>query len=179
MIKHARITLRHITEADLPLLVKAKTDPEAIGEHNPARLSSPHSIHKRFADTGFSTDDHETLLICDEHGAVIGNVLHFTARRYSTAREIGWVIHDPQLRGRGYAGEAVTALVDYLFKAFPINRIECCTSTDNLASLRLAEKCGFIREGVLRGMVFVAGRYVDDVLLSMLRADWEAARARA
>jgi RimJ/RimL family protein N-acetyltransferase len=103
-------------------------------------------------------------------------VVHFRAKRYSSAREIGWTIHDPDNRGRGYATEAVKALVDYLFKSYPINRIECSTASTNRASIGLAEKCGFVREGVLRGLVFVAGVYVDDLVLSMLRSEWEQRR---
>jgi RimJ/RimL family protein N-acetyltransferase len=105
--------------------------------------------------------------------AVIGDMVHFEAKRYSTACEIGWIIYDLASRNLGYATEAVTALVDYLFKSFPINRIECSAATQNHASIRLAEKCGLIREGVLRGLVFVGGVYPDDVVLSILRSDWE------
>lgn len=173
MIKNLRITLRHVTESDLPLLAKVSGDPVARGEFNTSRIASPHAIQKRFQDNGFSSDERELFLICDEHGAVIGDVVHFQAKRYSTAREIGWTIHDPENRNRGYATEAVTALIDYLFKSLPINRIECSTATQNHASIRLAEKCGLVREGVLRGIVFVAGVYVDDVVLSILRSDWE------
>ncbi len=176
MIKHQRITLRHVTEPDLSILARVSGDPVARGEFNKSRITSPHAIAKRFQDNGFSSDEHELLLICNELGAVIGDVVHFQARRYSTAREIGWTIHDPENRNRGYATEAVTALIDYLFKSFPINRIECSTATQNHASVRLAEKCGFVREGVLRGVVFVAGGYLDDVVLSILRSDWEPRR---
>jgi RimJ/RimL family protein N-acetyltransferase len=112
-------------------------------------------------------------MVCDASGAVIGDVLHFRARRYSTAREVGWTIHNPVLRNQGYATEAVTALVNYLFQAYPINRVESNTSITNLASLRLAEKCGFTREGVLRGLVFVGGVYLDDAVFSILRSEWE------
>lgn len=173
MIKNLRITLRHVTEPDLPILTTVSGDPVARGEFNPSRISSPHAIRKRFQDNGFSSDDSELFLICNEFGAVIGDVVHFQAKRYSTAREIGWTIHNPDNRNRGYATEAVTALIDYLYKSFPINRIECGTSTQNHASLRLAEKCGFMREGVLRGLVFVGGVYMDDIVLSILRSDWE------
>lgn len=176
MIKNLRITLRHVTESDLPLLAKVSGDPVARGEFNPSRITSSHAIQRRFQDNGFSSDEHELFLICNEAGAVIGDVVHFQAKRYSSAREIGWSIHDPQNRNRGYATEAVTALVDYLFNSFPINRIECGTATENLASIRLAQKCGFVREGVARGLVFVAGAYVDDVVLSMLRSEWEQQR---
>lgn len=173
MIKNLLITLRHVTEPDLPILAKVSGDPVARGEFNPSRISSPHAIQKRFQDNGFASDENELFLICNEHGTVIGDVVHFQAKRYSTTREIGWSIHDPENRNRGYATEAVTALIDYLFKSYPINRIECNASTENLASIRLAEKCGLVREGVLRGVVFVAGVYVDDVVLSILRSDWE------
>ena len=176
MIKNSRVTLRHVTEDDLALLTQVSANPLARGEFNPTRIASPHSIRKRFQDNGFATDENEMFLICDESDAVIGDVGHFQAKRYSTSRELGWSIHDPEKRNRGYATEAVTALVNYLFKSYPINRVECCTSTENLASIRMAEKCGFVREGVLRGLVFVAGVHVDDVVLSIVRADWARAR---
>jgi len=173
MIKNLRTTLRHVTEPDLPILVDISGDPVARGEFNPSRISSPHSIQKRFQDNGFAAEEHELFLVCNELGEVIGDVVHFQAKRYSTAREIGWLIHKPANRNRGYATEAVTALIDYLFTSLPINRIECSTSTENHASIRLAERCGLVREGVLRGLVFVAGAYVDDVVLAMVRSDWE------
>ena len=57
--------------------------------------------------------------------------------------------------------------------------VACNTATTNLASLRLAEKCGFTREGVLRGLVFVAGAYLDDAVFSILRSEWEQRRSTA
>ena len=179
MIKNQRITLRHVAESDLPTLTKVAGDFVVRGEFNPSRITSPQTIRKRFQDDGFSSDDFEQLLICNESEDVIGDVVHFQAKRYSTAREIGWIIYDPENRDRGYATEAVTALIDYLFKSFPINRIECSAAIQNQASVRLAEKCGLIREGISRGLVFVGGVYLDDVVLSILRSDWEQKKGRS
>jgi RimJ/RimL family protein N-acetyltransferase len=173
LLKHLRITLRHVTELDLPTLIAVSGDSVAFGEFNPSKISSPHSIKKRFQDDGFSSAEFELFLICTESGSVIGEVIHFQAKKYSTAREIGWAIYDPKHRRCGYATEAVTALIDYLFKSSPINRIECSASTGNHASIRLAEKCGLVAEGVLRGVIFVGGIYLDDVVLSILRSEWE------
>ena len=111
MIKYKRIALRHVIESDLPALAQVLTDPQTRGLYNPTRMGSPHGIEKRFRDDGFSNDEHEMLLVCDASGAVIGDVLHFRARRYSSSREIGWTIHNPVHRNQGYATEAVTALV--------------------------------------------------------------------
>jgi RimJ/RimL family protein N-acetyltransferase len=177
VIKFKRIALRHMLASDLPTLMPVFTNPETRGVYNPMRIGSPHAIEKRFHDDGFSNPDQEMLLVCDAEGAVIGDVVHFRARRYSSSREIGWTIHNPVHRNQGYATEAVTALVDYLFRAFEINRVECNTVTTNLASLRLAEKCGFTREGVLRGLVFVGGVYLDDAVFAILRSEWGQGRA--
>jgi RimJ/RimL family protein N-acetyltransferase len=176
MIKSKRITLRHMIESDLPTLVPILTKSETRGVYNATRIGSPHAIEKRFREDGFSNADHEMLLVCDGSGAVIGDVSHFRARRYASSREIGWTIHKPEHRNQGYATEAVTALVDYLFQAYEVNRVECNTASTNLASLRLAEKCGFTHEGVLRGVVFVSGVYLDGVVLSILRREWELRR---
>lgn len=177
MIKHSRITLRHVAEADLPYLIRAATDLQIRGEHTVTSMTSPMKIKERFAQTGFSSDEGEKLIICDESGKVIGDVVHFPAKRYTDAREIGWIIYEEANRSKGYATEAVTALVDYLFRSRPINRVECNTGPDNAPSLRMAEKCGFVREGVMRGYVFCNGAYLDGVLLSILRSEWESRRA--
>ncbi len=178
MIPHGRITLRHATEADLPFLLRAMTDSRARGPHILSRIPSPHDVRKRFAENGYSSEEHEVLLVADESGRVIGNVLHFRTRPYSTAREIGWILYDEKDRGRGYASEAATALVDYLFRSFPaVHRLECTMQEENHASVRVAEKAGFVREGRLRGLVFLDGRFADSLLMALLRPDWERRRA--
>jgi len=177
VIKYKRIELRHLLASDLPTLLPVLTNPETRGIYNATRIGSPHAIEKRFHDDGFSNADHEMLLVCDADGAVIGDVSHFHARGCVSSREIGWTIHNPAQRNQGYATEAVTALVNYLFQAFEINRVECITATTNLASRRLAEKCGFTHEGVLRGVLFVGGVHLDHAVLSILRSEWEQGRA--
>lgn len=177
MIKNGRITLRHVEEADLPLLIRASNDVELRGENSPTRLRNPTQTHQRFKETGFSTDEFERLMICNEANEVVGDLCHFPAKRYADAREIGWMLYGEANRGKGYAYEAVSALIDYLFKSYTFNRIECSTGVDNAPSLRLAERCGFVREGVLRGQVFVNGEYIDSAVLSILRSEWAQRRA--
>lgn len=171
-----KITLRHVTENDLPLLCQLAASAEMRGEFESGLLRSPQAMRKRFAEDGFSSDAAERLLVCDESGAVIGSVSHFLAHRYATARELGWSIHEPALRGRGYGSAAVQALVDYLFLNLPINRLACSMAPGNIASRRVAEKAGFKYEGFLRGVVFMQGAYQDGELLGMVRGDWEARR---
>jgi RimJ/RimL family protein N-acetyltransferase len=168
-----RISLRPVTEADLPLLCQRAAAMELRGEFESSRMGSPRSIQKRFAEDGYSSDDSEKLLVCAEGGEVIGDVSHFVAHRYATARELGWAIHDPALRGQGYGSAAAKALVDYLFDNFAINRVCCGLVPGNLASRRVAEKAGLRFEGCLRGVVFVRGEYLDSEVFGLVRADWQ------
>lgn len=167
-----QVSLRHVSEADLPLLCQRAADMAARGEFEATRMTAPHSIHQRFAESGFSSEEAERLLICAEGGEVVGEVSHFLAHRYASAREIGWSIFDPALRGQGYGSAAARALVDYLFNNFDINRICCSTAPGNIGSRRIAEKAGLRYEGCLRGVVFIRGEYVDSEVFGILRADW-------
>jgi RimJ/RimL family protein N-acetyltransferase len=58
------------------------------------------------------------------------------------APEIGWVLTS-QSHGRGYATEAVRAAVDWGDRHFGHPQTSCIISTENLPSIRVAEKCGY------------------------------------
>lgn len=173
------VTLRHVREDDMPQLIRAVTDPAWRGAYSPTRMTSPQQLWARFRDNGFASEDAERLLVCDEQGRVVGDVMHFSAHRYSSARELGWSVHDPADRGRGYGTAGARALVDYLFRALPVHRLCCSLAPDNLASARVAQNAGFLYEGRLRGVIFIDGRHVDGDLYGMTRDDWTRARAHA
>jgi RimJ/RimL family protein N-acetyltransferase len=179
MIRGERVGLRYVTEDDLPWLKRTVGDTLLHGPFQNARLMTPHAVEQRWRENGFASEDAERLLICHlADGSVIGDVVHFSAARYTTAREIGWTVTDVALRGQGLATEAAALLVDHLFGNWPVNRLCCGMSVHNHASRRVAEKCGFQHEGIQRGLVFVAGEYVDCHSLSLLRSDWLARKGR-
>lgn len=175
-MSHSRIvTLRPVMEEDLPDLCRQMASAEGRTPFEPSKLHSAQAIRKRFAEDGYSNEQHERLVVCDELGQRIGHVMHFAAHRYSTAREMGWGI-EPAFRGQGYGAAAVQALVDYLFETLPIHRVCCATAPDNQASRRVAEKAGLQYEGLLRGTVFIRGTHVDSAFYGLLRPDWEQQR---
>ena len=74
----------------------------------------------------------------------------------------------PAARGRGAATHAVRLLAGWAFEALHLSRIELTCGPSNAASQRVAERCGFVREGVLRShQVFKGGRR-DSVMFSLL-----------
>jgi ribosomal-protein-alanine N-acetyltransferase len=78
----------------------------------------------------------------------------------------------------GITSEAVRLLTDYLFGTKTINRLELRMNTHNLASEKIAIKCGYLKEGIARGANFERGKHVDMASYALLRCEWKAMRAR-
>jgi ribosomal-protein-alanine N-acetyltransferase len=79
--------------------------------------------------------------------------------------------------GKGYAAEAVGALVDEAFSARGVERIFGKVFVDNDGSRRVMEKLGFVHEGTLRRCVFKRGVWLDQWLTAITRPDWERRKA--
>jgi RimJ/RimL family protein N-acetyltransferase len=67
--------------------------------------------------------------------------------------------------------EALSLFVHYLFEAKKVNRLQLTVVVGNEASKRVAEKCGFRSEGILRQTMFHRGKYVDLEMFALLREE--------
>jgi [ribosomal protein S5]-alanine N-acetyltransferase len=79
--------------------------------------------------------------------------------------------------GRGVASEAARAAVNYGFEAFGLAKVWARADPRNGASVRVLEKLGMVREGLLRGHLIVRGERVDRVYYGIMRSEWKAARS--
>jgi RimJ/RimL family protein N-acetyltransferase len=84
--------------------------------------------------------------------------------------EIGYALA-PGARGRGIATRALRLVTRYALDELGLERLELQIATDNDASVRVAEKCGYRREGVLRSLYIKPGRRGDFVIYSLLPSD--------
>jgi len=84
--------------------------------------------------------------------------------------EIGYWI-ESGVAGRGFMTEAVSALVGYGFDELGLHRLELRAARGNIASIRVAEKLGFQREGVAREASRAASGWLDMELFGLLESD--------
>ncbi len=75
-------------------------------------------------------------------------------------------------QGKGYATEAVGAVIGALFDEAHLHRISAGIDPENVASRRLLEKLGFRYEGRSVQSVFVRGQWVDDDRFAMLAGEY-------
>ncbi|RPI30240.1 MAG: N-acetyltransferase [Chloroflexota bacterium] len=92
-------------------------------------------------------------------------------RRRGSRGEIGYDLH-PDYWGRGLMTEALRAVVKHGFTTMSLNRIEALVNLDNDRSIRVLERLGFQREGLLREYGFWRGEYWDLYCYSLLRKEW-------
>ena len=86
--------------------------------------------------------------------------------------ELGYVVA-PSARGRGVATEALRLLTEWALTDLKALRVELWIDVLNEASKRVAEHCGYVREGVLRSVYFKQGRRHDFEIWSRLPTDPE------
>jgi ribosomal-protein-serine acetyltransferase len=113
-----------------------------------------------------------------EDGRIIG-VAGFPGIDWQNrATSLGYWLSQTE-EGRGTMTRAVGALAEHAFSQWGLNRVEIRADVENVRSRAIPERLGFTREGTLRQAYRIGGdRYSDDVVYSMLAADWAAARSR-
>ncbi|WP_413381866.1 GNAT family N-acetyltransferase [Alkalihalobacillus sp. 1P02AB] len=106
-----------------------------------------------------------------EEGKVIGSCGFLNRSQKHFRAEVGFELSSNYWR-KGLAGEALGQVVQYGFEQLELERIEALIEPANLASQRLVEKHGFVREGLLRNYEFTAGKFDDLYMYSMIKADF-------
>ena len=169
MLKGKTITLRPIRETDLDEFYSHYLDIDNRGDYYPRGVSSETTFKKRFRETGIWEREEGTLLIIDKHDKMIGYVEFFKTVNYLDEYELGYLIFNPEHRGKGATTEAVNLMVRYLFETKRMNRLRLIIHPDNAASRRVADKCGFKHEGTARGAWFHNGKHQDVEVYAILR----------
>jgi RimJ/RimL family protein N-acetyltransferase len=181
MLRGEHVVLRPVRERDLVAFINAHLEISNRGEFFPLGVRSEPVLRRSFAETGFWERDEGTLLIWNRNDVMVGHIEFFRPVSYWDAYELSYQLYGPEHAGHGYATEAVRLLVDYLFATKKVNRISLVIVPENVASQRVAEKCGFQLEGTARGAFFNGGRNVDVLIYALLRDDprpWSVADQR-
>jgi [ribosomal protein S5]-alanine N-acetyltransferase len=172
-LSDGQVTLREWTAHDTPALVDPLNEAEiARWTRVPSPYTEAHAeefIHSVAQRRGQGEE-----LVLAIVGAAAGQPLGSSSIRIESrdhARaELGYLVFE-QARGQGVATRAVRLLTAYAFAELEIRRVAILVAVGNAASLRVAEKAGFMREGVLRSYMDLDGERRDTVSFSLL--PWE------
>jgi [ribosomal protein S5]-alanine N-acetyltransferase len=90
---------------------------------------------------------HHTWMI--EKSGRLAGVINTAAQRHPKMFQGGYWLH-PDHWGRNIATDALGMMRDFVFGHYSAERAQALVEPDNIASIRVLEKCGYVREGLLR-----------------------------
>ncbi len=171
----ARLRLRPFTDADAAALFALHSSARVLRYWDAPPWSEP-ARAERFITACRTMADEGTGArvaidrVCD--GAFIGWCSLTRWNPEYRSASLGYCFDDAAW-GHGYATEAAHALLRWAFGTLDLNRVQAETDTRNVASARVLEKVGFVREGTLREDCVVNGEVSDSWVFGLIRRDWQ------
>ena len=161
------LRLRKVERDDLPLLLELKQE-SWFGTHHIAVLNL--ADQTAWFECVTKRTDCFYLMACDGDqrvGLYKASSIDWINRFYDSGHDVF-----ASARGKGYGHRVVEAGVDFGFEVLNMQRIDTEVLANNRASLRTVRRAGFVFEGVRRKAVHKCGRYLDSVVLGILRDEW-------
>ena len=166
------VLLRPWSLADVPAVTAACRDPEI-----PRWTAVPHGYTDRDATEFIATREEDraagvgiSFAVVDSDGELLGSIGLMNFDWPERKAEIGyWVAKEARRRGVGT--RALVLLSRWAIEQLGLERIELTASPRNAASLALARRAGFTREGTLRRFRYRHGEREDLVMYSLLPED--------
>ncbi len=177
-LQTARLDLRPLAPSDADALLSLKSDPVVMRYGSTPPWSDPQVAvdYIRRDLEGLGAGTHLQLAIVRREDAALIGACSFHLIDVACRRaELGYSLV-VSAWGRGYANEAVSALLDWGFGTLGLNRVEADIDPRNGASARALHRLGFTREGHLRERWIVAGEKSDSLIYGLLADEWNTRR---
>jgi len=175
ILEGAQVRLRPLEEHDVPFLAGWFGDPEVRHwthlSEDPPSAQTVEAHRERYHRM---RDDRRQLRFCIEtmDGTPIGDLGLVDIHPHGRA-ELGITIGDKAYWGRGFGADAIRTALRFAFGPLGCRRIYLITDEDNVRAHRCFEKCGFVREGLLRGHRLRYGVPLNMIVMGVLRSEFE------
>jgi RimJ/RimL family protein N-acetyltransferase len=167
------VTLRLPDEQDLSAIEQGVRDPDVVQWFGRQDLTAHEVLELNRAR--WSEGSGATFAVCDPQSDCVGHV--WVNLSDPSRGSVGyWLL--PRARGWGLATRSVRLLSRWALRELGLVRLQVLTEPGNLASQRVAERCGYGREGVLRSYARIDDRLVDYLVFSLLPGDLSNMEAR-
>ena len=145
---------------------------ELLLMHRPYTVEQEKTTLERIVNTPIAEGLYLGIWLKDPR-KLIGNCSLHAMDRQNQSAEFGIAIGDKDYWSKGYGREVTKMMVDYGFRTLNLNRIQLYVWQDNERAIKCYESCGFVKEGVLRQKRWIAGRWKNEVVMSVLRSEYD------
>ena len=169
------IKLRALEPSDIDLLMCWENDTSIWRISNTLTPFSRHILHKYIENSHLDIYETKQLrLMIDlktsekKQKKTIGAIDLFNFDPYNKRAGIGILIAEKENRSKGYATEALEILIKYTFNILKLHQLYCNILTDNIISLNLFKKHGFVIVGEKKDWIKASEGWKGEYLLQLV-----------
>lgn len=172
-IDAARVRLRALAPGDAEEVFQLYADKDAVRFGFAPRMDDLDDARRLVAETRALVEQRKVFhwgVAERERDRIVGHATLFAWDPRHGRAELGYSIRRDRW-GLGLGTEAARALVGFGFERLGLRRVEADVDPRNVGSIRVLEKLGFVREGLLRERWEVGGELQDGVFFGLLRRE--------
>jgi RimJ/RimL family protein N-acetyltransferase len=182
LITSDRLTLRPIRLQDSLFLLRYRSN-SLDNQYQGWIPKTIHDVHdfiteKVSAEINVPDTWFQLVIISKENNKLIGDLgIHFLKSDPDQV-ELGYTL-DKDFQGKGFASEAITQTINYLFEVLNKQRILACIDPRHEKSIRLIERLGFQKEAFSEESILVSHEYPDDLVYTIRKDAWAGRKKKS
>jgi ribosomal-protein-alanine N-acetyltransferase len=165
-----RLTLRRVDKNDASPILELRSDVETMKYIPRPLLKSTEEALEHIALIDAKIENSEGInwaITLKNDSKLIGIIGFYRIKPEHFRAEIGYMLL-PDFSGKGIISEAINEVVNYGFNEMHLHSVEGIIDPNNLASAKVLQKNGFVKEAHLKENEFYEGRFLDNVIYSRL-----------
>lgn len=169
-----RLLLRRLENSDVKEVFALRSNPSTMKFIPRPLVTNDEEALEHIAMINSKIENHEGInwaITIKGNPKLIGIIGHFRIQPQNYRAEIGYMIL-PEYHGQGIVTEAIKEVVRYGFEAMHLHSIEAIIDPNNLASARVLQKNGFVKEAHILENEFFDGKFIDTVIYSLLKRNF-------
>lgn len=167
-----KITLRAIEKEDCEFLKKIINDPDT--ESNVVGWSFPISTKNQeewYEKQKYNLENQRFII--EYEGDAIGLATLTDIDWKNRKATHGLKLYGKNIKGRGFGTDTVQTIMKYAFEELQLNKLCASILQTNIPSQKMFEKCGWKIEGISRESVFKNNKYIDEIIIGILKEEYE------
>ncbi len=170
IIETERLLLKRITNDDVNEVFELRSNPETMKYIPRPLVKTTEDALEHIAmieDKIITNIGINWGITLKGNSKLLGIIGYYRMQPENYRAEIGYILL-PEFHGKGIIPEAVNKLIRYGFDDLKLHSIEAVIDPENLASEKVLQKCGFVKEAHFKESEFYNGRFLDKVIYSLL-----------
>jgi UDP-4-amino-4,6-dideoxy-N-acetyl-beta-L-altrosamine N-acetyltransferase len=161
------VLLREITENDTEFILKLRNS-EFVRNNFVIREQFTEQSQKKWLDCVIKEGKAVQYIILSDN-LPVGSVYIRDIDYVHKKGEFG-IFVEKDFAGKGFGFLATKEMLKIAFEKLKLHRVYLRVFSDNLSAIKVYEKAGFVKEGLLRDTIFIDGKFRDMILMGAINA---------